>query len=197
MVNVYSEALDMKLVKNRFEELNQDLEIDDFKQVLRAIQKNLEGDCEKDSQVKLEAAFKKSENDENFIKVLLSWSEEDLPFVFQFQLCQDSNKNVKDLAITKLFNCLLKYQTVQDVLLTTIREKDLELEDYAGSGSKLTRKGLKTGWFGGLDKVLDETKLEAVPDMCEYLGSPKFLKLLKSSELEKSNGPSLSNDDSA
>ena len=48
-----------------------------------------------------------------------------------------------------------------------------------------------------MDKVLDEAKLEAVPDMCDYLGSRKFLKLLKSSELEKSSEPTVSNDDSA
>ena len=198
LVNVYSEALDQKLVKNRFEELNQDLEIDDFKEVLKAIQKNLAGDCDKNSQVKLEAAFDKSDNNgDDFMKVVLSWSEEGLPFVFQFQLCKDSNKNVRDLVISKLFNCLLKYQSVQDVLLTTIREKDLELEDYAGSGCKLTRKGLKTGWFVGLDKVLDETKPDAVPEMCEYFGSPKFLKLLKSSELQKPSGKTVSNDESA
>ena len=59
LVNVYSEPLDQKLVKKRFEELNQDLEIDDFKEVLKAIQKNLQGqgECVTDADVKLEAAL--------------------------------------------------------------------------------------------------------------------------------------------
>ena len=189
LVNVYSEPLDQKLVKKRFEELNQDLEIDDFKEVLKAIQKNLQGQGESvtDADVKLEAALEKSDNcDNSLLKVNLTWSQDELPFAYQFQLCKDSKKNVKDLVISKLFNCLMKYERVQDVLLSTIRDKDLELEDYQGSGCKLTRKALKTGWFVGLDKVLHDSETGVVPEMCEYFGSTKFLKLLKYSESEQS-----------
>merc|ERR1712098_700427 len=55
-------------------------------------------------------------------------------------------------------------------LVSIIRSKDLELEDYENSGAKLTRKALKTTWFSEEETFLGKEPVR-VNDEVDFMTS--------------------------
>lgn len=139
MKDLFQEKLNAKEFSCKFTKLNEDLEDCDNSEGLKEIASILTQTetCEKVNVGRTE----------NGLELEMDWSSDGLPFSWIFNLQKQSSgcfeRNVTS-ALTGSIEMLLHQR---NQLFRIIRDKDLEIEDYATSGAKLSRKSLKTEWF--------------------------------------------------
>merc|ERR1712142_152317 len=139
MVNIFKEEVDKDKFSEIFSRVNGDLELDDicegFEEVVGVMNKN---DASK--KVKGEVLLETC-------SINVEWVSEGIPYKWIFSLVRGSSSEFHDMITMSLLQNMARLIQEKKELVSIIRSKDLELEDYENSGAKLTRKALKTTWF--------------------------------------------------
>ena len=179
LTQIFWEEGDLQNFEKRFSQLNDDMEVEDLRDVVNDLQIKLPlNNCKK-------IGRRVGDN----IEVELDWEwdggveDEDgetYALKFLFKLSPGTSEQFSELVTKKLFLCLLKQQQDHDSLLDIIKKKDLEIEDYENCGATLSRSSLKTGKFKKEDNIKDHI-VGPAPGMMDYFAHTRFKELLKSS----------------
>jgi len=158
MKEMFVENIQTNEFSTKFVNLNSDLEDCDLTEGLNEIEMIL-SDVNKSEKVNI------IESADSQMKIDIEWSSEGIPFRWVFDLERTTDDifqaNVT-CALTSTISVLLDQR---ENLFKLLREKDLEIEDYLNSGSKLSRKSLKTDWF--LKEKFLENSLESSEFKCK------------------------------
>ena len=179
LVTIYTENLTTELFKQRFNKLNSDLEVEDFDEILSDVIKTIENG--KDVEAKIV--------DDSRVDINIRWSEDDTEFKFMFSVDKGSPQLFHDHVFTPVAQCLIRVSEEKQVLLETVKKKELEIQDYECSGAKLTRKRLKTGKFKADEAFENCPKGADESQRKKFFSSTMFssvLQVTKSPSLESS-----------
>ena len=176
MTQIFREEGDLQNFETRFSELNDDMEVEDLRDVVNDLQLKLPlDDCKKIGrrvgdkiEVELDWEWDGGVGDEDGETYALRW---------MFKLSPGTIEQFSELVTKKLF---LKQQQDHDSLLEIIKKKDLEIEDYENCGASLSRSSLKTGKFKVENSIKDHI-VGPAPKMLDYFAGTRFKELLKSS----------------
>lgn len=179
MTQIFREEGDLQNFETRFSELNDDMEVEDLRDVVNDLQLKLPlDDCKKIGrrvggkiEVELDWEWDGGVGGEDGETYALRW---------RFKLSPGTIEQFSELVTKKLFLCLLKQQQDHDSLLEIIKKKDLEIEDYENCGASLSRSSLKTGKFKVENSIKDHI-VGPAPKMLDYFAGTRFKELLKSS----------------
>ena len=166
LVNIYTETLDHKQFKQKFDELNPDLEIDNIEDLLKDIVKVMGNEKNTSTSV----------NGDNDIDLKCDWSEDGIEYKFMFSLNKGSDQLFIKHVSTKLVNCLIRFSQREEVLLDAVRKKDLEIDDYEAGGAQLSRKSLRSGRFKAEEAFKSCPKSQINP--FDFLSGVKFAQIL-------------------
>ena len=176
LVNVYIEDLDKEAFMKRFNDLNEDLEVENYEEVLTELGRILQ----------LSTGYKKRAKmfADGICEVNVDWVSEDIPYKWRFILRRGSSQQFNSQVFCQVFDCMYKLAQEKKTLLEVVRKKDLEIEDYETSGARLSRKSLKTGRFNEAEALKDtDTINDGPPDKVDFVSHPEFTELLKRSNL--------------
>jgi len=179
LTQIFREEGDLQNFETRFSKLNDDMEVEDLRDVVNDLQLKLPLDaCKKIGrrvgdkiEVELNWEWDGGVDDEDGETYALRW---------MFNLSPGTAEQFSQLVTKKLFLCLLKQQQDHDSLLEIIKKKDLEIEDYENCGASLSRSSLKTGKFKVENSIKDHI-VGPAPKMLDYFADTRFKELLKSS----------------
>ena len=175
LVNVYIEDLDKEAFMKRFNDLNEDLEVENYEEVLTELSRilRLSTSCKKRAKMVV---------DSGDCEVNVDWVSEDIPYKWRFILRRGSSQQFNSQVFCQVFDCMYKLAQEKKTLLEVVRKKDLEIEDYETSGARLSRKSLKTGRFNEVEALQGTDTINDGPlDKVDFASHPEFTELLKRS----------------
>jgi len=171
LVYIYKEQIDKDGFSKKFNEVNSDIELDDmdegFKEVIAIMNKQV-----KNKKVKGEILF-----EEDILNMHVEWVSDGIPYKWIFNLVRGSSTEFHDVITKSLLKGMAILLQEKKELVSIIRSKDLELEDYENSGAKLTRKALKTTWFKE-DEAFNEREPVFIDDEIDFMSSSEVLSVI-------------------
>jgi len=178
LVNIYKEEIDKNGFTGRFNEVNSDLEVSD---ILEDGLKEVVSIVNSDGEKKI-----KGEIIEDCCDLHVQWLSEGIPYKWIFKMVRGSSSEFHDNVTKSLLKSMALLLGERDELVSIIRSKDLEIEDYENSGAKLTRKALKTTWFKP-ELAFQETKTAEIEDEIDFITSSKIQNIMNKT-LSKKTG---------
>jgi len=175
LLNIYKEIISKEIFAERFNEVNSDLEISDVGEVLTEVSSVINGEGEK----KVVGEVR-----EDFCEIKVDWQMDEIPYMWIFKMERGSSYDFNQQVTKFLLSSIALLLGERDYLVSVIRNKDLEIEDYENSGSKLTRKALKTTWFKP-EVDLNETKATQIEDEIEFFTSPQIQNIMNRTIIKK------------
>ena len=166
LVNIYKEQIDKHGFSDKFSSINSDLELDDISEGFEEVTgiMNSEGGSSRKM---------KGEVTQDCCDLQVEWFSEGIPYKWVFNMVKGSSSEFHDLVTKSLLKCMALLLGEREELVSIIRSKDLEIEDYENSGAKLTRKGLKTTWFKP-ELAFNETKPVEIEDEINFMTSSEI-----------------------
>lgn len=161
LVNIYKEEVDKEGFTDKFGEINSDLELDDIVEGFKEV-----------TGIMISEGVKKIKGEvlEDCCDLNVEWFSEGIPYKWIFKLFRRSSSEFHDLVTKSLLKSMALLLGEREELVSIIRSKDLEIEDYENSGAKLTRKALKTTWFKP-ELAFNETKSVEIEDEIDFITS--------------------------
>jgi len=176
LVNLYKEEIDKDGFIKKFSEINSEVEVDDFEGIfseISSIMNNSDSDGGK-----LEGGIEGDSCD-----LHLCWESDGLKLKWMFQLVRQSGSEFHQHVTKSLLRSMALLLGERDELVSIIRSKDLEIEDYENSGAKLTRKALKTTWFKP-ELAFNETKPVELNNEIDFMTSSEIQNVMNKSVIK-------------
>jgi len=161
LVNIYKEEVNKEGFSDKFGEINSDLELDDIVEGFKEVTGIMLSEGERKIKGKVL---------EDCCDLKVEWFSEGIPYKWIFKLVRESSSEFHELVTKSLLNSMALLLGEREELVSIIRSKDLEIEDYENSGAKLTRKALKTTWFKP-ELAFKETKPVEIEDEIDFITS--------------------------
>jgi len=175
LVNLYKETTSKEVFAERFNEVNSDLEISDISEALKEVSSIINSDGEKNIV---------GEVRDDICEIKVDWLIDEIPYMWIFKMERGSNDDFNQQVTKSLLSSIALLLGEREFLVSVIRSKDLEIEDYENSGSKLTRKALKTTWFKP-EVDLNGTKAVQIEDEIEFITSPQIQNIIHKTIIKK------------
>jgi len=169
LVNIYKEQIDKDGFSKKFSEVNGDIELDDIDEGFREVIKIMN---KQDKKVNGKVLF-----EEDIFNMDVEWISDGIPYKWTFNLVRGSSTEFHDMITKSLLKGMAILLQEKKELVSIIRSKDLELEDYENSGAKLTRKALKTSWFKE-DEAFNERKPVFIDNEIDFMSSSEVLSVI-------------------
>lgn len=148
--SLYLEYLSSSEVERRFQELNPGLEMPIYRMV-GLLEKLLH--CSEGSEMPKLLNLVQNGNKEMLLKAEATVAG--ISFIWHFQLAECDKKLFKDQLLQPLIGMIAELQQRQNILISLIKNKDKEIEDYKNAGAKVSRKYLETAMFDENQFLLD------------------------------------------
>ena len=165
LVYMYKEQISKDEFSDKFSKINSDIELDDidegFKEVIEVMNKQVK-------KIKAEVLLK-----EDIFDMHVEWVSDGIPYNWIFNLVRGSSSEFHALITKSLLKGMAILLQEKKELVSIIRSKDLELEDYENSGAKLTRKALKTSWFKE-DEAFQDREPVLIDDEIDFMSSSEM-----------------------
>ena len=178
-VNIYTEHLNTVSIQSRFTEQNPGMETEDFLDFLDNLRTALsEGNT---STISLTRQA-------DSCRLNIDWIIEGIEFKWFFQTDLQPHQLLCRVFYLPFIHLSQHLLQTKDNLVRIIQDKDLEIEDYENSGSKLSRKILRTGRFDPEKdvKAFDDTKTpDSTVDIVDSPAVREILRTISVRETEK------------
>ena len=153
-VNIYTEHLNTASIQSRFTEQNPGMETEDFLDFLDNVRTALS-----ESNKSTISLMRQTDS----CRLDITWTIEGIDYQWFFQTKVQPHQLLCQVFYRPFIQLSQHLVHTRDSLLGIIHSKDLEIEDYKNSGSKLSRKNLKTRMFD------PEKDIQAFDDLTHVL----------------------------